>query len=178
MKNPLSSLCHMKKTAMWCFASLNTKIYFLLCLSSLVWNYLGMWCDVYYTFLSPCKLCSLCLFRYFSVNQFCFYEYLSFLSTFVPYYHDFLCDTFQSLFKNLDIGTLTSASTLGNQHSLSKVFWKIKPLWPIQLMCSFIWHHYHFSTITHFSMIFFSYIQRHPLVLQKKFLWIFGSLIN
>ena len=37
-----------------------------------------------------------------------------------------------------------------------------------KLLSSFIWHQYHFGTITHFSITFLSSIQRKSLMLQKK----------
>ena len=58
---------------------------------------------------------------------------------------------------NLDILTLTSWYQHWHWKILFfpyKIFLKNKT-WPMQLLRSFIWHQYHFATITHFSMIFF-----------------------
>ena len=125
-----------------------------------------------YTFLSPCKLCTLCIFWSFSLTRFCFDEYLSYILTFAPHYCDCLCDTFWRPFENqgsisISISSyiLVSASTLQNcLFLLQNFFEKTKHLRMIQLLYSIIWQQYQFAIITHFSMIFFSSIQRHPLV--------------
>ena len=65
MKDPVSSL---EKTGVWCFAHLSTKTCLLGYFSALTWKYLGMWWHVIfniYTFLSTCKLCTICLSRCF-----------------------------------------------------------------------------------------------------------------
>ena len=57
---------------------------------------------------------------------------------------------------------------------------KTKQFWLIQLLCSFIWHKWHFATITHLTAIlFFSAIYPEESIgsLVRK-VWIFGAPIH
>ena len=67
-KEPLSY----EKTDVWYFAYLSTKICLLGWFLSLTWKYLGMWWHLIfniYSFLSTCKLCTICLLRCFLSNS-------------------------------------------------------------------------------------------------------------
>ena len=84
-----------------------------------------MTCNISCTFRIPCKLCDICLFRYFPQAQFCLMS---------------ICHFFQ-LFCHIILIVL---------QNILKGIWKSTGL------------------SRHFSMIFFSSIQKHPLVLKKK----------
>ena len=82
--------------------------------SSLVWNHLGIrWHVVFFVHLSvPAYFVLFAYLDVFSITQFNFGNYLSFLLTFVPHHCDCLFDTFKRPFGNLGIHILVSASTL------------------------------------------------------------------
>ena len=79
-----SDLYHLQKADAWCFARLSTKICFLVCFASLAWNHLCLrWQTMLIIYFSVLVNFAVCLFRFFfSLAQFCFHEYLSFLFNF------------------------------------------------------------------------------------------------
>ena len=116
--------------------------------SSLVWNHSLKSVPAYFE-----------LFVYldvFSITQFYFDNYLSFLLTFVPHHCDCLFDTFWRPLGNLDIDMLVSASALQNF---------IFP-WQIFLKKQYIYDQYNFyaqlfgTSITLLQLLIYSY----PLV--------------
>ena len=64
--------------------------------------------------------------------------------------------------------TLSTASTLNLLFHFKNVSEIVKHLWPVKLLCSIIWHHYQFATITYFSKKKLFEFLEHPSVSIAK----------
>ena len=117
------------------------------CFLTLICNHLDIWyLYIYIHFSFPSNFLPFVYLDVFSLSQFCFDGYLSFILAFLPHYCDSLSDTSERPFGNISIYMSASASTL--QHFiflLQNYLKKIKHLWPIQILCSIIWYQYHFT---------------------------------
>lgn len=121
--------------------------------------------DVQYTFPVPANLL---LFVYLDV-----FLWFHFVWRNIYHFYKLLCRIIVIVYGNavlkaignLDIDILVSPMTLQNFSFPLKNFFCKNNIWPIQLLCSFIWHQYHFALFTHSSMIFFWTIHGHSLVL-------------
>ena len=121
----------------------------------------------------------MCLFRCFSLTQFCFDEYLSFLLTFVPHYCDFFFVPHSK--GDLEFSALTS----WYQHWHGKIlffpykifFKKMKQLWPYS-SCS----HLFGASITLVQLFISLWSSFHPSIkihwLSRKKVWIFWAPIH
>ena len=137
---------------------------------------------VRHTFISPFKLCNVCLSSCFSLNQFYFNEWMSFLLAVAQSYGDCLKkNNLKTIWKSQH-HHLVSAIALQKfflTHFAIFVFFVFvfvsvfffflkKAIFmsniPQYYFLRFIWHQYHFATNAYFSMISNSSIQRHPSV--------------
>ena len=118
-------------------------------------------CDVSYTFFCHYKLCNVSLIRSISNLIFIFMSISHFFGLYVIYifwilYHK---SHYQYFISN-DIGIAKILFFSYNFFWKNRTFISNTPQY--LFFCFVIWHQYHFDTITHFSTISCSSIQRHP----------------
>ena len=100
--------------------------------------------------ISPCILWTICLFRCFFYNSILFRQLsvisFNFCSTSLWL---FIRHILKATGKSRHWHVSISIGTAKFHFSMTNFFEKTIHLWPIQLLCSIIWHQYHFTAITH-----------------------------